>query len=343
MKSDNQHTLLIRCDGSYSVGYGHMFRCIALAEILKNHFIIHFIEKDSNEFALSQFKRITPHIIHLEDDSLQHEAHYISEFILNASSVFILDGYQYSSEYQREIKKSGATLVCIDDLHAIHFCADIIINQAFGVSQTTYSAESYTQFCLGFDWIIQRPEFIKSAKKQRIISSTSSIFFTLGGSPIFNIAPKIISVLDRISQVKRIVFLKGSNDVFEKDVRHNLEKSSKQIEIFENLDDKDLCTLMLTCDIAICPASVISLEVCSVGMGLFTGYTAINQIDNYRGIVTNELAFALGDLHEISEDSLRDIIEINLDLNAISIQVDHQKRIFDGQSEKRYVNLFKTL
>lgn len=335
--------IFFRVDGNNEVGYGHLFRCIALSEMLKDDFSIIFIEKDSNEFAKSQMYATTKNVIHLYTSSLLEEAVNISANYIDEHSVFILDGYQYTSEYQKKIKQSGATLVCIDDLHEIHFYADIIINQAYGVNETQYSVETRTMFCLGFDWIIQRPSFIAISTDTREIKHFETIFFTLGGGQILDVAPKIIGAIEQIPQIKKIVFLKGSQLVYEKDVKPILKNLSKQFEVFEGLNDSELFDLIKTCDIAICPASVISLEACSVGIGLFAGYTATNQYDNYKGLITNKVAFDLGDLYTISPEHLEKSIRKNLNLESIAIQIENQKRIFDGKSKNRYLELFKTL
>jgi len=335
--------IFIRVDGNNIIGYGHLFRCIALADMLKRTFDITFIEKDSNDFACLQLQKITTNIIHIKNCAIEEEANLITNTILNHSSIFILDGYQYTSEYQKTIKKSGAALVCIDDLHNVHFYADVIINQASGVTQNQYKNEPYTQFCLGFDWIIQRTSFIESSKQKRQFNQIESVFFTLGGGPIFNVAAKILSVLDEIPLVKRIVFLKGSQDVFEKDIKPFIISTSKQFEIYEGLNDKELSTLMKTCDIAICPASVVCLEACSVGIGIYAGYTADNQIDNYNGLVINNLVFELNDLIFSSKEEIKERITQKLSIQKILPQIENQKRIFDGNSKQRYIQLFKSL
>ena len=42
----------------------------------------------------------------------------------------VLDGYHFRLGYQQVIKEAGYALVCIDDIHAYPFIADLIINHA---------------------------------------------------------------------------------------------------------------------------------------------------------------------------------------------------------------------
>ena len=330
----------IRVDGNNAIGYGHLFRCIALAEMLKEQFKVIFIIKDSNDFAISQINKTTGKIIQLGKVDLNEESTFLSNFFLKKNVILVLDGYQYTFEYQLTIKKSGVKIVYIDDLHSIHMCADIVLNQAFGVLKEKYSFEPYTRFCLGTEWIIQRPSFTKASIQNREIYNVKSAFITIGGGPIFNIANKILLALDNLSEIKRIVFLKGNEDVFEQDVKPFL---NDKIEVFEKLNDQELCDILMKCDIAVCPSSVISLEACSVGIGLFAGYTVDNQIDTYSGIVENNLAFGLGDLRTASIPNIEASIKRKLDIVIINAQIKNQKRIFDGKSKSKFIDLFKSL
>jgi len=335
--------IYIRVDGNSTVGYGHLFRCIALANVLKSQYHVIFIENNSDEFAISHFQEVSNGIIHVGKASIVDEATYLSQHVLDANSILVLDGYQFTSHYQEIIKSPGCKLVCYDDFHNIHFYADVVINQAFGVSASDYSAESYTKFCLGFDWLIQRPSFIKAAAMHREITSLSSMFFTLGGGPIFSIAPKVFDAIELIPAIEQVVFLKGNEHVFEKDVKPATERSSKKIKVVARLDDAELCSEMLSCGMALCPASVISLEACSVGMGLFAGTTADNQHDTYSGLLRNEMAFDMGDLTKVTTEQIATRILHNFDIAKVNDQVRKQKAICNGENITNIVHLFETL
>jgi len=272
--------LYFRVDGNNKIGYGHLFRCLALAEMVQNDFTPIFLVQNSNDFVLNQIKINHFDFIKIKTfESLEQEAQFIKQTYINTSSILLIDGYQFSSNYQKILKDGGAKLICIDDLHNIHFFADIVINQAAKVSETLYLKEKDTRLCIGYEWVLQRFPFRQSAIEKRTIESNSTAFFTLGGSNIAGIAPKIFKALQNVCQINKIVFLKGSQELFDNEIAPLVKDIKKEIEIFEKLGSVDLCNLLKKCDIAICPASVIALECCSVGIGLFTGITQItNQI-----------------------------------------------------------------
>lgn len=116
--------LFIRCDASTQIGMGHLVRCSALAEMLKEKFEITFFCKDIPASYKQGLKFNITQIL-VEDDFLQH---------VNDQSIVVLDGYHFKGSYQRSIKNLGAILVCIVDFPDYDFLADLIINHAPSVN-----------------------------------------------------------------------------------------------------------------------------------------------------------------------------------------------------------------
>ena len=78
---------------------------------------------------------------------------------LQGNEIVVLDGYNFDTVYQTEIKSKGCKLVCIDDIHAYHFVADVVINHAPDISREQYSCESYTKLYLGTEYLLLKKLF----------------------------------------------------------------------------------------------------------------------------------------------------------------------------------------
>jgi UDP-2,4-diacetamido-2,4,6-trideoxy-beta-L-altropyranose hydrolase len=133
----NKPLLKIRTDGGSDIGLGHVVRCMSLAHMLKNDFSIHFFSLEipksfRNEITQNEWKVTV----------IEKETDFLNE--LTGEEIVVLDGYQFDSDYQKEIKSRGSKLVCIDDFHDQHFYADLVINHAPGVKRRIMKV-SYTQ------------------------------------------------------------------------------------------------------------------------------------------------------------------------------------------------------
>ena len=330
--------IYIRVDGNNFIGYGHVFRCLSLAEMIYEICDPVFVLQNSTDFIVSQIKNSNFQIIQIPHfDNLVSEAEYLNLNVYDDGCTVILDGYQYTSEYQKELKLKNKFLICIDDLHQIHFYADVIINQAESVNKDEYSIESYTKVCTGYQWVLQRKAFREIVKKKCEKSNFNTAFFTLGGAYVRGIASNIFAALD---EFETIIFLKGNEELFSDEIKPVVKKNPK-IKVFEKLDANEMVNLIKQSDVAVCPASVVALEACAVGVLLFTGITADNQRGNYKGLINTGVAIALGDLRTKEIAGIKEIITENSTKNIYENVLQKQNELFDGKSKERYIDLIK--
>lgn len=323
---------------------GHIVRCTALADMLKNDFEIVFILQETDEQVLEIIKKTTENIIILPETT-----DYNSDFQnlfkhLNTGDMVVLDGYNFNKDYQQGIKKTGLKLVYIDDLIAEHQIADVVINQTNDIAKSQYSKESYTQLFLGLKYALLRKPFLKSSLPRKI-HKIEKIFLSMGAADIHNITQKFVEALIHISEVKEINLMLGVVNPHLESINKLIEQN-QQINIIKhfNIDADNLYQLLDRCDLAICPASSVLLESCAVGIGLVSGFTANNQLDNLIGLEKLNVLINLGDLISISKESIKkkleDIINRPEIFNDLAI---NQKKVIDGNSAERILNIFKNL
>src|SRR6185369_5255747 len=98
----------------------------------------------------------------------------------------VLDGYHFTIEYQQAIISSGYWLLCIDDLHAWKQLADVVINYAEGIRKEDYDAVDYTEFFLGLNHVLLRPEFLEP-RNARQINKAENLFISMGAADSTNL------------------------------------------------------------------------------------------------------------------------------------------------------------
>ncbi len=155
-------TIIFRADGSKTIGMGHFVRTLALAEMLKEHFHCIFATRNPSIYQVKQIEKICNDFINLPEG----ESHFkIFLEYLKGNEIVVLDNYFFTTDYQYKIKSKGCTLICIDDIHDKHYVADIVINQAEGMSKSKFSIEKYTKLLLGYRYALLRKEYYSIIKK----------------------------------------------------------------------------------------------------------------------------------------------------------------------------------
>src|SRR5690606_8080373 len=142
--------IIFRADSSIEIGLGHIHRCVAIAEVLQEKYEILFAVSNPTESILDLLGSSAKVVIILppaSDNKSPNEAE-LNEY-LTGDEIVVLDGYHFSSDYQKAIKSRCKGLVCIDDIPDKHYYADLIINYNGGINLKSYKREVYTQLISG--------------------------------------------------------------------------------------------------------------------------------------------------------------------------------------------------
>ena len=333
--------ICFRSDGNSDIGFGHVIRSLALADMLKLEFECVFYTRFINSYLKSEIKRSC------EDSKiLSSENHYV-EFIesLRGDEIVVLDNYFFSTEYQQEIQSIGCSLVCIDDMHEQHFVADLVINHAEGVTKKQYSICENTQLLLGYKYALLRNVFLEYASKHnqvnlRLKKELDSLFICLGGADPNNLTKCILEETLKIG-FKIIVVVVGAGYKF----LSSIEKyCSSNLKIYQGISSHEIFKLMSHSSFGILPSSTIAMEGCAVRLPFITGYYVKNQINIYKGIVDSGLAIGFSEWNEKSiKIHLTKYIKEALSNSNSQKIVDEQIQKIDGLSGLRLLKKFKTL
>lgn len=195
--------IIFRADGNSSTGLGHLFRVFALVEMLKDNYDYSILTQNSSTlevFPKRYMIDIIPQEININDEPKWLELNYSS------SEYFIIaDGYQFTSNYQYEIKKIGYKFAYIDDFAKEKIYADLVINHSISVNKSDFSSSSIiNQFALGTDYTMLRPLFLEEAKKNKKISKIKNIFICFGGADFYYITNTCVKGALRVKNVEKI-------------------------------------------------------------------------------------------------------------------------------------------
>jgi UDP-2,4-diacetamido-2,4,6-trideoxy-beta-L-altropyranose hydrolase len=336
--------ILIRADGNTQIGLGHIYRCIAIAEMLEENFIPEFLlSKLSNFTAVIPSRYSVKHIP--GDIEIASEYEWIQKNYDTGSVLMIADGYLFNSEYQKKIKSIGVKLVYIDDLAREYMYADVVLNHAPSAKNLVYKKEDYSALYLGTEYALLRKGFLAKAKKvHNKFAAIKKVLITLGGSDENNITLKILEALLSLPQIEKIDIVFGAAYPHKERLVHFIESSEKKISLFSNLSENEMLNLMENCDSAFAPCSTTCLELIALNKPVFAGYSADNQLAIYESLKTNGYIFDLENLNDISVKKIKQVTEENLNNEtAINKMLNLQKQLIDGLSGERIIKLIKEL
>lgn len=335
--------IFFRADGSSQIGLGHVFRCLSLAELLRDDFESMFLIQNPSVKIGKLILETCSKLIELpSSQNLEEEAQFILQNYIPEDSIVVLDGYHFSHSYHRQIKEHPNHLVCIDDIPGKHMVADVVINHAPGIQPNAYSHEPYTQLCLGLGYSLIRPPFLMTAQQAREIDKLETVFICFGGSDPHNLTVKVLTLLlEQVPELQTFHAVIGAANVH-KDSLLTLSKQigNNRVYLHENLTATKMCQLLQTCDLAIVPGSSVLFEVAAVKMPIISGYYVDNQIKVYEGFSELNLIYGIGDFRTF--DQYRDAIYA-IQQKGLTFFVDNQDKSPIRHTPQNLQNLFNSL
>ena len=97
--------IYFRSDGNVNIGLGHVFRCLALTEILNDYFECIFVTRFVNDYIIEEIEKSCSDYIKLSEKNQVHFDEFIS--FVEKEDIIVLDNYFFTTKYQKQIKDIG--------------------------------------------------------------------------------------------------------------------------------------------------------------------------------------------------------------------------------------------
>ena len=256
--------IFFRADAGPTIGYGHFIRTLALADMLKDDFDCVFFTQTPTEYQKKEAADVCS-LVELPATDSRLE---LFLDMLTGDEIVVLDNYFYTTDYQRRIKEKGCQLVCIDDMHNIHYVADLVINHG-NASPEQFSKEPYTQLCLGLDYALLRRPFLEAARKNidKVKNGTDErIAICFGGSDPLHLTEKALVELLSIPAIQWIDVIVGTHfNAF-------AQFEDSRIHFHQNISAQEVADIFTACDVAIVSTSSVCIEALACGAKVAAGW-----------------------------------------------------------------------
>ena len=271
MKIDKK-IIFIRVDSSTKIGYGHLIRCLALADTLKKSFKINFICTNLNGNLISQICKKKFEVFRFNTKSQRINVKKDAEKTIsiikkhrNKKSLLILDSYILSQEWENRVRPYVKRLIVIDDLMDRKHSCDLIIDQNLHTQMNSLYINSVPKNCvklLGPDYAILRNQFIAQRKYAKIRSlPIKNILVSFGGTDNENHTLHALTSLKKLNSDVNVNVVTGTANIGKKIIK-NFCKKNFNYNYFEQVEN--MAKLMQVADLCIGSSGTTTWERCCV-------------------------------------------------------------------------------
>ncbi len=336
LKNNKKTNCIIRADGGFKIGHGHLKRCFALCELLRDYYNIYFFSKNIPKYIKNDFNKICTKVISLPKMSQKRECEYIFTK-LEDFKLIIIDGYNFNYNYEKFFYKRNKKVITIDDVFDRNYCSHAIINHAPLVSKNNYKNLTSSKLYLGLEYKIIQKCFYQDKIVDRSILK-NNIFVCLGsGTANYSLKVKLVRLLLKITNIDKIYFVTSRKNIFLREFKSN--KNYKKLKIFENIGSNDIAKLVKKSRFGICTASNISLECYTANLPLLLTYSADNHLNVYKGLIRSKVAIGIGNLKELNAEKFKislnkiqkkDFIKKFISISKKSINLSSRKKLLSA-------------
>ena len=332
-------SILFRTDANSTIGWGHFYRSLALAQMLAPQFNISFAVADpapeiKNILKKNEFGLIVLPVLNYTspDDRGVREFECDLTGLLNEIDIVVVDGYWFKGKFLDGLRNENVKIAVIEDNGRGTYNADLIINHAPGVTKAKYLTPHNCTFMLGADFTLLRPAFLQAARDRPLLKiDTDDILISFGGADEHGFGLKTAKQVLRFTKYSVHLIISPAHPDF-----GNVEKLSAlnpdRIRTSANLSEEQMMDAMLQSRGAVVPASTLLLECIALGLPVISGFCMSNHKRIYLGFRKMNAFIDAG----------------NFNLNSIKAALRQIEgfiptRVIDGNSSHRYLSEFTRL
>jgi UDP-2,4-diacetamido-2,4,6-trideoxy-beta-L-altropyranose hydrolase len=274
--------IVFRADASQQIGYGHVMRCLSLADALrKRNYSCLFVA--SPEGAVLSGEVIVRGHGQVVLSSSPQDAEVDAEATLSAVidsdekvGAFILDHYGLDKTWEAHARSSGTPILVIDDLCRHHEC-DFLLDQNVVVGDNPYEGcvPASCRCFLGPSYALLRQEFREFRERSPARSVLRHILIFFGGCDPGNETGKALRGLMVSQDLEMIEVVIGAANPHRTEVEALCATQPERILL--HVQTQHMAALMAQADLAIGAGGGASWERCCLRLPTVISVLADNQ------------------------------------------------------------------
>jgi len=332
--------MIIRVDADPVVGMGHLMRCLAITEWVKaagvrTLFAVHAPAADVRALIEERYG----HELHevASSRASDADAREVAGLADCRSDIILLDGYQFSDDYERSLCEAGLTLAVLDDYgHAVHDAAKMLINGNlfYGVASLYHGTNAETKRLLGPMYAPLRREFTLHRRPRVAQGSMTTVLVSLGGG---DHRKTLLPVLEALTERPRSpVDILVATGLAQSHRNGALQQIQQRYPAVRWVEASALPAVMATTDLAISAGGMTSYELAYMGVPAILLPATAFQAPVSAGLARHGAAINLGLADEFPLEGFLEAVRV-LDASAEKRQemIRIGQALFDGRGAER--------
>ncbi|HPI91490.1 MAG TPA: NTP transferase domain-containing protein [Deltaproteobacteria bacterium] len=331
--------ILMRCDGDERIGLGHVYRCLALADELRNaHGCGVSFAMASGTAGIDLVKRSYYPVDQKPDDA--GEDAWLGEVIrrLHPCALVLDVRSGLSRTALQEWRSDGILCATIDDPSDRRLSTDLAFYPPVPQVKRMDWAGFTGMLHIGWEWVLLRREFACEPGQDLdpdIRSKTRpTILVTMGGSDPAGMTLKAVKALDLLDKDFDAVVMVGAAFRQDRALGSLLSGAHRHFDVQRNVTN--VPALMARADLAIASFGVTAYELAAMGVPAIHLCLTPDHAESASSFVDAGIAVCMGLFEDVSVEDLAAEVRAALEnLSGVARMADRGRKLVDGRGAVR--------
>lgn len=340
-------TAIFRADATAAIGGGHVYRCLALADVLAAWGWECVFATVAETRALVPSLAAGHTILDLPAMSVAREPAYIGSVIGRPASLLVVDHYQRGGDFETACRSWAGAIFALDDLPQRRHDVDLLLDQSGGRSATDYDdfIPPRCTLLLGPRYAMLRPTFRQIAERAgegQPEHAAPRIFVSLGATdPARATIPVVRTIRDALPTAAIDILLAAGAP----SLSAAADMAAHDERISLHVDPPDVAEIMAQADLAVGAAGINLWERCVLGLPSLLVVVAENQRANALHVAEAGGGIVVGEGGHIDHELMREtLVRLIRHPDALQAMKIASRNVCDGHGAERVADVItKTL
>lgn len=341
------HTAIFRADATAAIGGGHVYRCLALADVLtaRGWECVFATVADTRAMVPSVAAGHT--ILDLPAMAAEGEPAYIGRALGRRASLLVVDHYQRGIDFETACRSWAGVIFALDDLPQRRHDVDMLLDQSGGRSAADYDGlvPPRCTLLLGPRYAMLRPAFRRIAEArggEQQGSAAPRIFVSLGATdPAHATIPVVRTIREALPAAAIDILLAAGAP----SLSTVADIAAHDERIFLHVDPPDVAEIMAQADLAVGAAGINLWERCVLGLPSLLVVVAENQRANALHVAEARGGIVVGEEGLIDHVLMREtLVRLMRHPDERQAMKNASRDVCDGHGAERVADaILKTL